>query len=389
MRNAMWVGGGITGMGEIPMLGVREKGIAKVIRDIFRNGEQGFFYDPNDLTTMYQDAAGTVPVTGVWQPVGLMLDKSKGLFLGDNLITNGSFKEGTTGWSLTGNAVLVDSSVSLTGGGPSSILRQSIPTVAGKAYMITAKVYDVIGSGLTNENGLAAGFSGTRVFKAVATSTSILFRCFGAVGANSGGKITDIAVREISDKYAYQTTSASRPILRQNPVTGANYLEFDGTDDFLQTSNIDFTSTDKVTSIIAINASASTRCVFETGESVATTDGTFFLFRGDKLQFGARGTVYRLINMDAVAIPEVLVGKADIKNANLSINQNGQPFSTLNQSLGTGNYGNHPLYIGRRGGTSHPFNGHIYSLIGVGRLTTESETAAIEKELAKRVGVAL
>lgn len=76
MRNAMWVGGGITGMGEIPVLGVKEKGIAKVIRDIFRNGEQGFFYDPTNLSTLYQDAAGTVPVTAVGQPTAKMQDLS-------------------------------------------------------------------------------------------------------------------------------------------------------------------------------------------------------------------------------------------------------------------------------------------------------------------------
>ena len=35
------------------------------------------------------------------------------------------------------------------------------------------------------------------------------------------------------------------------------------------------------------------------------------------------------------------------------------------------------------------FNGHIYGLIGIGKLTSDSETVAIEKELAKRTGVTL
>ena len=35
----------------------------KLITKLFANGEQGFTYDPNDLTTLYQDAAGTIPVT--------------------------------------------------------------------------------------------------------------------------------------------------------------------------------------------------------------------------------------------------------------------------------------------------------------------------------------
>ena len=36
----------------------------------------GAWFDPSDLSTLYQDAAGTIPVTAVEQPVGKMLDKS-------------------------------------------------------------------------------------------------------------------------------------------------------------------------------------------------------------------------------------------------------------------------------------------------------------------------
>ncbi|MGB2246149.1 MAG: hypothetical protein ACPH3N_00690 [Alcanivorax sediminis] len=43
---------------------------------LFANGEQGAWYDPSDLTTLYQDSAGTTPVTIDGDPVGLMLDKS-------------------------------------------------------------------------------------------------------------------------------------------------------------------------------------------------------------------------------------------------------------------------------------------------------------------------
>lgn len=72
-----------------------------IILALFANGEQGAYYDPYDLTdeklawvaanpsftsaefmeafpnhTLFQDAAGTIPVTGHSQPVGLVLDKS-------------------------------------------------------------------------------------------------------------------------------------------------------------------------------------------------------------------------------------------------------------------------------------------------------------------------
>jgi hypothetical protein len=43
---------------------------------LFANGEQGVFYDISDTATLFQDSAGTTPVTAVEQPVGLILDKS-------------------------------------------------------------------------------------------------------------------------------------------------------------------------------------------------------------------------------------------------------------------------------------------------------------------------
>ncbi|SDH27724.1 hypothetical protein SAMN05428952_100994 [Nitrosomonas sp. Nm132] len=43
---------------------------------LFVNNEQGFWYDPSDFSTMFQDSAGTIPVTSVGQSVGRILDKS-------------------------------------------------------------------------------------------------------------------------------------------------------------------------------------------------------------------------------------------------------------------------------------------------------------------------
>jgi hypothetical protein len=43
---------------------------------LFADGEQGVWYDPSDLSTLFQDAAGTVPVTASGDPVELMRDKS-------------------------------------------------------------------------------------------------------------------------------------------------------------------------------------------------------------------------------------------------------------------------------------------------------------------------
>lgn len=43
---------------------------------LYLAGEQGFWLDPSDLSTQFQDSAGTTPVTAAGQPVGKILDKS-------------------------------------------------------------------------------------------------------------------------------------------------------------------------------------------------------------------------------------------------------------------------------------------------------------------------
>lgn len=50
--------------------------LAQRVSAMFSRGEPGAWYDPSDLSTLFQDAAGTTPVTAVEQPVGRMLDKS-------------------------------------------------------------------------------------------------------------------------------------------------------------------------------------------------------------------------------------------------------------------------------------------------------------------------
>lgn len=43
---------------------------------LFNGGGVGVWYDPSDLSTMFQDSAGTIAVTAPGQPVGLIKDKS-------------------------------------------------------------------------------------------------------------------------------------------------------------------------------------------------------------------------------------------------------------------------------------------------------------------------
>lgn len=56
-------------------IALRQRPLARVVAGIVRAND-GAIFDPSDLSTLFQDAAGTTPVTAVEQPVGKMLDKS-------------------------------------------------------------------------------------------------------------------------------------------------------------------------------------------------------------------------------------------------------------------------------------------------------------------------
>ena len=57
-------------------IGTRQLGAEFSPLDLFKDGKQGVWYNPSDKTTLFQDVAGTVPVTKDGDPVALMRDKS-------------------------------------------------------------------------------------------------------------------------------------------------------------------------------------------------------------------------------------------------------------------------------------------------------------------------
>ena len=194
-------------------------------QSLFTGGVEGALYDPSDLSTLYQDSAGTTPVTGVEQVVGLMLDKSKNLALGPELVTNGDFSSGTTtGWT----AVL--SSISVVSGAmrvdnTSDFGRAwtSIPTVVGKTYYFSGVSSRVAGAGLiyaqaannssftVNNRSITDSNVGTKSGFFVASATTTYIAVVGSTTAD----IVDwdnISVRELPGNHATSTGSA-RPTL--------------------------------------------------------------------------------------------------------------------------------------------------------------------------------
>jgi len=202
---------------------------------LFENNEVGAWYDPSDLSTLFQDPEGTIPVTQDGQPVGLMLDKSKEIELLSELISNGEFTTDTTDWSAH-NAVLsiengtikVDDSANA--GDNSSAQQQLTGLVIGKSYILSGQIVSSNNSGnivlwqegentsVTNNASfiLAYGaqeFNGSGVFTATGTTATI-----GLVSNSVGITYFDnISASELNGIHGRQSVSTRRLTYTDSP----------------------------------------------------------------------------------------------------------------------------------------------------------------------------
>lgn len=203
---------------------------------LFASGEQGVWYDPSDFSTMFQYSAGTTPVTAVGQPVGLILDKSQGLVLGADQITNGSFTT-DTGWNKAAGVTISGGTCNFSAANGSSVLYQNASIVANTKYKITLDATVVSGTFQIGLNGTQ-----TVVTKALGSSGQITRYLTGSspngnisITAQSfTGSIDNFTCKVIAGNHATQATDAARPLLDT-----ANLINYDAVDDALVSSNPD------------------------------------------------------------------------------------------------------------------------------------------------------
>lgn len=236
-----------------------QQSFSQLIKKLFANGEQGFFYDPNDLSTMFQDAAGTIPVTGVGQPVGLVLDRSKGLVFGGETVIGGNFENGLIGnlinsalsaSTLTLNTVspisgTQDARVTVTavdGSYPQLRFNRSVPRIAGALYELSFDYKVLSGTPYISQIYNGAGTT-PPVIKTLFGSGKFTARYMAyGVGVSVDQiyfsintfdmQIDNVSVKQILGNHAYQSTSAARPILQDAP----RRIDFDAVDDKLITN---------------------------------------------------------------------------------------------------------------------------------------------------------
>ena len=181
-----------------------------------------------------------------------------------------------------------------------------------------------------------------------------------------------------------------------NTVGFPRYLAFNGTNTTYVTPSIDFTGTDKMTVWAGVTklSDAAAAVFTELSSDVGTNGGSFYITAPETLgasgdlKFKSRGTTNAVpAPSGAVQAPvnAVVCGIGDIASDTSIIRVNGIQVGSTSSDQGTGNYGNYPLYIGARAGTSLFFNGRLYSLIVRGAATPLPHIEVVETLIRQKM----
>ena len=182
----------------------------------------------------------------------------------------------------------------------------------------------------------------------------------------SVGKVVDKSGR---GNHATQAIALQRPTY-QIDGTGRPYLLFDGSLSGMLTGTIT-PNTDKAQVFIGLRklSDAAAAIVIEASANSGSNSGTLAILApqsaSSTYRFTSKGTtaVNAALSGYVAPITNVLCGFGDISASVATLRVNGEQISQVTTTQGTGNYLAYPLYIGRRGGASLPFNGRIYSMI--------------------------
>jgi hypothetical protein len=226
---------------------------------LFQNGEQGWWYDPSDFSTLFQDAAGTTPVTAVEQPCSLMLDKRLGLTLGSEL--RGSFSTAMIG---TATAATYNSSTGVGTVNRVDIANQSYVRITGLAANKYFKV--AIQNTGANNAQIRQDTTGTVVATIVSGASldvyvsTAVFTDISIVSTGGAASFVLNSVRELPGNHAFTPAAASTA----RPTVSARVNLLTKTEQFDDAVWVKGGST-SVTSVTTINfpSAGSTERVFQ------------------------------------------------------------------------------------------------------------------------------
>lgn len=217
----------------------------------------------------------------------------------------------------------------------------------------------------------------------------------------AGDSVLKILDKSGNANHATQSTSSSAPTL-QKTASGNWYLDF-STDDSVATSAIDFSAINAVTTFFAMtresDSAAGVLFEFSTNLNSFTDGFGVFAPAGANTVVSATlkgGNGYASAEYTDDAAPSTGVYTIGF-NKSLSTNEvspfrkNGSAASVTRptNTNNSNNFGNRALYIGRRGGSTLPFDGRMFGLIIAGKVSSSEEISNMEKWLAAKSGVTL
>lgn len=370
--------------------------------ELFGSGEQGIYmpsvHESFLRGDLYQDAAGTTPVTAVGQNVGLWLDRSKGLVLGPELYAGGSTtysppyaeKIGDV-WHLSRDEGGLGDVILASGLKPSTtyeVRLTAYPTGPGANHYIDVRGGSSGGGQISNSPLLFH----EPVDVVCRVRTGALGTYVSANNPNTGSSwsFNNISVRELPGNHASQSTAASCPALQQD-ANGMYVLRFDGDDDWMVTPSIDFTGTDKMTVLAGVRKTSDSTfgVILEMSPSIGANLGGFnftgpdnngganfgFFINNNPLS-GYKATPYAAPFKAVASCAYSQSAGALAEQVKPQVNGGTPALTATGTGTAAGAFGQYPLYIGRRSGTSNPFTGDIYGLSVVG---AEKSLAVIER----------
>lgn len=208
---------------------------------VFADGTDGFWGDSTDSATLFEDATGTTPA----QPgdfCGLRLDKSQGLVLGPEEVTNGDFSDGFNGWVEVGpNHTIVAGRARIDGAEASNGgIYQDMSVTPGSFAKVRIGYYSLISGGI---DGRAFFYDGANFSSSVLflnpintdevivgpiTTGTLRVRTY-APASDTVFDIDDITVKVLAGNHQRQPTTASKPTVQI--VDGVQALVLDDDDD--------------------------------------------------------------------------------------------------------------------------------------------------------------
>ena len=204
---------------------------------LFAAGESGYWLDPSDFSTMFQDSAGGFPVTATGQTCGLILDKRIGTRTQVFDDANVTFS-GTAGYAGRISPGVYEYARTVSGNG--SVVFGGL--VSGRTYLISVQIA-AYGGAIPGITSISADFrSALNVAIRTATTAAGTATAFyladgttfriGSTGPTAGATISNVSILEVPGNHFLQATAAKRPLLQQD-AQGFYYLQGDGTDDVL------------------------------------------------------------------------------------------------------------------------------------------------------------